>query len=163
MERTIDGFKVTARIEYDHDMGEPWKEHDGHGVVSEWTTRAKRPGERVLNQDRGSYRYYDFAATVRLARRDDWDAPPYGTGTAKQRAERAAEADYRRMKAWCDNEWHWCGVVLSVSRAGICLDDHAASLWGIESDAGDYFEEVFDELIDDALDVARAKVAALTA
>jgi hypothetical protein len=63
-------FKVT--IEGDGDMGEPWKEHDGHGVVSDWTSRDKRPGERVLCEDRGSKRFYDVQASSKIARRDGW-------------------------------------------------------------------------------------------
>lgn len=63
-------FKVT--IEQDSDMGEPWKEHDGHGVVSDWERRDKRPGERVLCSERGSKRFYDVQETMKIAYRDGW-------------------------------------------------------------------------------------------
>ena len=80
IERNGRTFKVT--IDRD-DMGPPWEEHDGHGPVSDWTTRDKRPGEMVLHQDGRSRRYYDFAGAVVLARKDGWDTEPYNTGTAK--------------------------------------------------------------------------------
>jgi len=37
------------------------------------------------------------------------------------------------MAAWKNDEWYYCGVILSVAIDGIVLDDHAASLWGIEA------------------------------
>ena len=48
----------------------------------------------------------------------------------------------------------YVGVVLSVSRKGIVLKKYAASLWGIESDSGDYFNEVANELFSEALEAA---------
>lgn len=151
---TVEGFTLSARIERDSDMGEPWLEHDGHGPVSLWTHYPKRAGERILCEDGGRKRYYDFEAAVKLALKDGWDAPPYGTGTKGQQAARAAEADFERLRRWCNDHWWWCGVVLTVASAdedlGI-LDEHAASLWGIESDAGDYLIDVANELISEAL------------
>ncbi|MFM0341157.1 hypothetical protein [Paraburkholderia fungorum] len=66
------GYPFRVRIEADQCMGAPWEEHDGHGVVSDWTTRDKRPGEIVLNTDRSSRRYYDVEASMKIARRDGW-------------------------------------------------------------------------------------------
>lgn len=160
---TIDGITITARIEHDADMGEPWKEHDVHGPVSDWTRRAKLPGEMVLAESRcGSKRFYGFQEAVKIARRDGWDAPPYG-GTPGQKAHRAAMADFENLRAWCNDEWHWCGVVLSVSVDGITLDNHAASLWGLESDDEDGIIAEANELIDEALDVAKAIVGRIKA
>ena len=68
----IDGRTFNVTIEPDSSHGAPWEEEDGHGPVSEWTRRDKRPGERVLCEDRGSRRYYDFAEACRIARRDGW-------------------------------------------------------------------------------------------
>ena len=67
---TIEGREYTWTVEYDCDIGAPWGKHDGHGPVTEWTTRPKGPGERVLAEDRGSYRYYDYAEACRIAKRD---------------------------------------------------------------------------------------------
>jgi hypothetical protein len=32
----------------------PWERADGHGPVSDWTRREKRPGERVLHPKKSS-------------------------------------------------------------------------------------------------------------
>lgn len=159
---TVHGFEITAHLEHDGDHGAPWETCDFHGPVSDWTHCAKSPGQRILVTDRDARRYYDIAEATRIARRDGWDAPPIGEGTAGQRAARAVEADFRYLKAWCDDEWYYVGVVLSVSRNGIMLERHAASLWGIESTSGDYLTDVANELVAEALDVSRAQIAALT-
>lgn len=164
----VEGFTIKARIVDDDTNRTPW-EDDGHGPVSDWTTREKRPGERTLSQDRGSRRFYDFAEAVKRARADGWDAPPFGTGTAGERAARAAELDFKMLKAWCDDEWHYVGVVLSVWRADVCLAKHAASLWGIEANyphteaerANEYLQEVANELLPEAMDEARKVFAKL--
>lgn len=163
----IDGFTVTARIEHDNNAGTPWEREDGHGPVSDWTRRDKLPGERVLNEDGGSKRYYHFEEAVKIAKRDGWDAPPYGTGTKSERAARAAEHDFQALRAWCNDEWSYCGIVLSVAKSGVTLDEHAASLWGIErnypgSDNA-YLTEVANELLDEALDAAKKTLAKLRA
>lgn len=75
------GHTFRIEIEQDEDMREPWEEHDGHGIVSDWTTRDKAPGERVLNADRTSKRYYDVQETIKRARADGW-------GTDEQALER---------------------------------------------------------------------------
>lgn len=201
-------FTVTARIVRDEHMGAPWEEHDGHGPVSEWTDRAKRPGERVLNEDRGSKRYYDFQEAVKIARRDGWgwiphkltierDGETYPCGgratagpftahdaedfnraihsvykqhretmTAGQYAAHAAERDYQAMRAWCRDEWWWGGVVLSVEKAGVVLDDHAASLWGIECNYPEsdnsYLTEVANELLPEAIEAGKAVMEKLS-
>lgn len=128
----------------------PWKEHDGHGIVSEWTTRDKAPGERVLWEDRRSKLYYDVAESIALAKRDGWDAKPYNTDkrqTKGQQAAKAVEADYDFLRRWCAGEWYWCGYVVEVD------GEHVDSLWGIESDAindkdsGYTYDELFSAAI----------------
>lgn len=159
----VGAFTATATLYHDSGHGTPWEEGGDHGAVSEWTTRDKRPGERVLCRDGHHRRYYDFAGAVRTARADGWDAPPYGEGTPGQRAARAAEADFKRLKAWVNDEWIYLGVAVTVEVDGVALVgkyDH--SLWGIESDSGpEYFTEVADELLDDAMKDARARAAEL--
>lgn len=155
----VDGFTVTAIIE-DEDAGNtPW-EDDGHERVSDWVSRPKRPEERVLCASHSTYRYYDFAEAVKIALRDNWDAEPYGTGTPGQRAERAAERDYKAIKAWCNDEWSYCGVCVSVACDGVELTKrYDAALWGIKLNypGGNnaYLTEVANELLDDALASAR--------
>ena len=141
-----------ARIERDDNMGTPWDEHDGHGPVSDWTSRNKRPGELVLNSDRGSRRYYDFQAAMKQARAEGWQTAPYDvpTETAGQRAYRAVMADFNRLRAWCRDDWCWVGVIVEkVETCPACAHTRpveAASLWGLESDQTEYLAETAREL-----------------
>ena len=94
------------RIQYPHDdtMGPPWKEHDGHGPVTEWVTRDKMPNERLLIADRSHKRYYDMAEAMTIAKRDKWGEVREGE-SAGQRAARAVEADFQSMRRYCEGEW----------------------------------------------------------
>lgn len=123
------GHTISLKWYQDLDCAPPWEDEDGHGPVSEWTSRDKRPGERVLHSDRHSKRYYDFAEAVRIAKRDGWDAPPYKTGTKGQQAVRAAEADYEFLRRWCNDDWCWVGYVITIEDLG-----YEDSCWGFCSD-----------------------------
>lgn len=73
------------------------------------------------------------------------------THTAKSYAAGAAEQDFDRLRAWCNDEWQYLGVVVEL------LDDNGngtgetASVWGIESDSYDYLAETAHELADEIL------------
>lgn len=60
-----------------------------------------------------------------------------------------------QIEQWRNDYWFFAGVVLSVYKAGVCLSDHAASLWGIECNLGgtsnDYLLDVVKELENEAL------------
>ena len=133
------GYTAQIEIERDEHMGEPWKEHDGHGNVTEWVTRDKRPGERLLCSDRSQKRFYDYQGAIEKARAEGWDAPPYSTGTKGEQAVRAVNADFELLRAWCNDEWYWCGVIVTVCKNGVTIGTD--SLWGIES-CGDYWQEI---------------------
>ena len=70
-------------------------------------------------------------------------------------------------EAYFDDDWFYCGVVISVSRNGVDISEHAASLWGIECNYpgsnNAYLSEVAIELIDDALICARDSLNAMQA
>lgn len=138
----------TITIEPDQDHGAPWEECDGHGPVSDWTTRDKRPGELILTHDRHSKRYYDLEAATAIALRDGWNTarPPAPAGeTKRQQAARAARADYAWLRAWCRDEWSYVGVVVAWQE-----DPHrSASLWGVESNEPAYIETVARELAEE--------------
>jgi len=134
---------ITIKWYHDEDSGPPWEACDGHGPVSEWTTRDKRPGERLLCSDRNSKRYYDFAGAIKLAKKDGWDAPPYKTGTKGEQALRAVESDYEHLRRWCNDDWHYVGYQIEIE--GQIYED---SLWGIESDGmDDVTKDAFAEAI----------------
>lgn len=69
--------------------------------------------------------------------------------------------------AWSRDEWFFSGVVLSVEREGVTLSDHAASLWAIDANHPDgtstYLAEVANELLPEAMDVARDTLRKLCA
>ena len=130
------GYTATVLVEYDEDSGPPWDDCDGHGPVTDWVTRDKRPGELVLCCGRGGKRYYDYSGALKVARKDGWDAAPYSnTETKGQRAHKAVMADYEHLRAWCNEEWRYVGVTVRLYHNGQKVDDD--TLWGLE-DCNDY-------------------------
>ena len=82
----------------------------------------------------------------------------------------------RNRDLWRRDEWFFCGIVLSVSKRGILLNDHAASLWRIEANYPGWCDEprgygeehdnsyltfVANELLDEAIDAGRAALELL--
>lgn len=70
----------------------------------------------------------------------------------------------KQIAAWKNDEWFFCGIVIAVSRNGVELSDHAASLWGIDcnfpsrrKNPNSYLSEVCEELQSEALETARKK------
>lgn len=164
---TFEHRGLTFRVEFPHDEwhGAPWEECDGHGPVSDWTSRAKRPGELILATDRHAYRYYDFQAAVALAKSDGWNAKPYDVPgeTRGQRAAKAAVADFEFLRRWCNDDWCYVGVVVTLLDAeGEDVDGR--SIWGIDSGSRDYLtdtaHELADELADEHAETLAAAIAA---
>ena len=90
------------------------------------------------------------------------DAGFIGAGNGwRDRFAKAQDKAESIMAAWKSDEWYYCGVILSVAIDGITLDDHAASLWGIEANYPDsdnaYLTEVANELLFEALKTAKAE------
>jgi hypothetical protein len=159
----IGDLLVIARIEPDCDVTPPWERDCGHGPVSDWVRRAKLAGELELCRDRWNARYYDIAAATLIARRDGWDAPGApDRETPRQKAARAARHDFDVLRQWCADLWCYVGVVLSVQHvpSGVMLDNHAASLWGIEwnypGSDNSYAWSCADEMVSEALQVGKA-------
>lgn len=153
IEINIGGVDLVFKVEFEHDTdaGAPWENSDGHGDVSEWTTRGKRAGELVLSNDRGSKRYYDFAGACRTALRDGWDTHPYNTDgkeTKRQQAAKAARANYEYLQEWCTDRWRYVGVIVTLLDTDCNDTEVTASLWGVE-DRNDYHETVAQELTDE--------------
>lgn len=84
----------------------------------------------------------------------------YDTDTTPMDSDCYSPYDVAR---WKNDDWFYVGVVLSVSRNGVELSDHAASLWGVDCNFSDtsnaYLSEVAQELQAEALDTARAELA----
>src|SRR5262245_28289109 len=164
-----EGHKFRVEIARDDDMQEPWKEHDGHGVISEWTSRGKYAGEKVLASDRGtSFRYYNIQETMAIAKQDGWGASEKGQEQLAAKLGRkptkgeltalAVDEDFERMKAWCDDEWYWVYVRVVLlkedpdARGGFFETVFDTSLGGIDgSDQEDYLTDMAYELAGEVL------------
>jgi len=66
------------------------------------------------------------------------------------------------VKRWMNDEWFYCGVVLSVSKNGILIDEHAASLWGVDCNFSDtanaHLSELAQEMEYEAVEYAKKRV-----
>lgn len=158
------GRKFRVDHFYDNDHGAPWEENDGHGPVSEWTMRDNLPGELVLCTDRSLRRYYDYAAAVRIAKRDGWGhANTPATATKNQKAAIAALANFEYLRAWCNDQWNYIGIEatqIETTGDGEEIDGESSALWGIESNSGAYLEEVARELADEICNTITKREAA---
>lgn len=145
---TREALGHTWTIEWiaDHDSAAPWESEDGHGPVSDWTGRDKRPGELILHADRGSRRYYDFQAAVKQARAEGWNVAPYEWPTKGVQANNAAWTDFERLRDWCNDGWHYCGITVKLDGT-----DFEASLWGIESEADEHHETIIEDLMQECI------------
>lgn len=138
----VDGVEVKVTYTYDEDSDPPWENCDGHGLVTGWMRRDKLPCERVLCEDHrggcnghGMRRYYDWQEACRRARKEGWNAEPYD---APNRIERAVQNQFDYFKAWCDDEWCYVGVCVSVGT----VED---SVWCVET-WKDYHKEYAREM-----------------
>lgn len=162
---TVGARSYRINFENDLDSGAPWKEEDGHGVISEWTTRDKRPSELVLCVDGRSKRYYDVSETIRIAKRDGWGLGndqmkvlSEKLGRAPTQKETTAEAvrlDYEHLRGWCNDEWHWCGVIVTdVTADEDAENDYGHAVWGYNDKQGISYE--VDNLIQTLQEEAKA-------
>lgn len=173
--RDVLGDKRTfvMAIAHDDDDTPPWERAEGHGPVSDWTTRDKRPGEVELSSGHGRKRFYDWQEATAIAKRDGWGLSPAHLltlaalkGRKPTRKEIAAEAvrrDFEFLRSWCNDQWHYVGVVVfelphdkELNPESVADDlpfkylPHA-SIWGIESNADSYLAETAEELIGELL------------
>lgn len=159
-------FTFLVEFEADEDAGAPWEVDESHGVVSDWVTRPKRPSEVVLRRTRYSVIYYDFAASVKRARMEGWDDGE--GGTKGERAVRAVLNDIEVLRAWCNGDWGYVGVIVTLLGPDGSKTDVSDSLWAIET-LGDYHIEQARLIADELLggygvswgDVAKATYGAL--
>jgi hypothetical protein len=141
---TLNDKTYQVRIEPDDTESAPWVSEDGHGPVRTtthalYTNLRKRPGERLLHESGGTAWLYDWQEAIRIAKRDKWGPSPVD----------AVQADFDRLRAFARGDWQYVGVVVQpVCPCGSqATKSETASLWGIESDAGTYLDEVAQELI----------------
>lgn len=148
-------------------------------------TFTEKFGPFVCEGDTITCKAHGFIFTARIVRDDCGDAPDerqdgfwpslykdaagfIGAGDGWRDRFDAAQARAEAvMESWRKDEWFFCGVVISVRFDGIAIDDHAASLWGIEANYPDsdnaYLAEVANELLPEAITAAKAERARLCA
>jgi hypothetical protein len=161
--KTINGRDFLATVQQDDYQPLPWKEDDGHGTVSEWVHRDKAPGELILNSDGGLKRFYDFSASVKTARRDNWGSKKCTDSmTAGQRAAQAARDDYEYLRAFCSDEWSYVFIKLQS------LDDDGkptgieASVSGTEGTRHG-IRDAYEDLAAECIAEERAELATIAA
>jgi hypothetical protein len=124
------------KIEHDDSGFAPWENDCGHGPVSDWERRDKLPGEMILNEDRGSKRFYDFAEACRMARKDKWGFLPGELQTRKV---------FGRWHAWIDGRYlrrgkrekRFHSVDVDINKAiGAVYANHRATMTAREYAAG---------------------------
>ena len=106
--------------------------------------RSKRPGEMILNSivvPIVSTTLPKLCPKRRMEHCTIQLAYQWRTGT------RCSACRLQISAAWCNDQWHYCGIVVTLLDADGEPDSIKASLWGIESDGDDYHEEAIGELI----------------
>jgi hypothetical protein len=111
---------------------------------------------RVAIEDRHAKQFYDFAGAVRTARRGGWSCEGMPAGVSPgERAALAARQDYEYLRAWCEDDWRYVGIVvwLETEDGGDVegADEYSFALWRIESFAVDCLSETARELAADIL------------
>jgi hypothetical protein len=159
----VHGRRVRVDFTHDEYMGAPWKEHDGHGVVRQSKNAhshygEKEPHERPLNRPASHewQYYYDVQGSIKRALEEGWGYIEINdwmrllgqrrkNPTKRMIAALAVEEDFQHLRAWCNDEWHWCSVSVMDVETGI-----EQSMGGIESNSDQsYFDEVISDLADE--------------
>ena len=168
------GVPFRVHFESDDHMGAPWDEECGHGPVREvsysyYSKPTKFAGERVMHQDGRTAWLYDWAGAMVQAREEGWGlgedelvklTKQLGrTPTPGQVTERAVSLDFQRLCRWLSSDWTWVGVCVEELHAkdfseGIInpvCSRYENAIWGIESDAGEYLDQVAHEMAEERL------------
>ena len=140
-----EGKRFRVYHEHDTDSGPPWENSDGHGPVRSSHGADKRACERLLAKNQHTHWYYNWQDACKQARKDGWNAPPYD---APNRIERAVQADFDFLRGWLTDDWHYVGVCVAMVNDDDedITEKYENALWGIESNAGEYLDEVAHEL-----------------
>lgn len=123
------GLYAIVKLEYDTDYNWPWKNSEGHGVVSDWEHCGEADGRWELCEAHYSRRYYDWRETLKIAKRDGWGH----SGDIMD----AVRRDYEYLRAWCNDEWYYVGLIVELYDANEELIGED-SCWGYESYCEDY-------------------------
>jgi hypothetical protein len=138
------GYTVIIQAHHDEVSGPPWDHQDGHGVVSKWERRNKRPGELVLAGGRHSERiFYDLEETTSIAKRDGWGLSDEHKKALADRlghdptsAEIVAESvqrNFRYLRGWVNGDWFFQGYTTQITAPDGAKSD-GDSCWGFDDE-----------------------------
>lgn len=138
-------FTYTIEREQDTDYN-PLEDEDGHGVVSDWTSRRKYPSEVIIADDHGTRRYYDIQASIANFTKFGGFTATDGK-TLKQVVAEAVERDKDFLERWFSDKV-WCDIIrVKVTFKGFTLECDSC-LGGVYSDSPDsYIAEIADDLV----------------
>jgi hypothetical protein len=145
----IGPYAVDIKQEYDPDPDLSW-----FGAYSD--TPGVDAIDRDTTGDRGNsreYRYWNPATTLDEQYRDLHRAG-HAKADAWLKALEYRERDYNRMERFNRGHWAMVGIVATARIGGMVCG--SASLWGIESDGGDYIDEMALEIAGEAAHEADA-------
>ncbi len=145
----IGPYMVELKQDYDDDPDLSWlgefSNTPGPDAIDRTKTRA---GTRAHE-----FRYWNPAVTL-----DEHYRELHGAGFSKADAWLKAleyrERIYSRIESFCHGYWVMIGITATARIDDIVCGD--ASLWGIESDAGDHIDEIAHELAREAVAAAAA-------
>jgi len=161
------GYSLRVKIENDDCSDAPWDGDSGHGEVRHeyqyhGTPKLAR-GETILYSERGDHWIYNQGAAFVTAWRDGWGLSTDSLakltrklGKKPTRSQIRAEAvrqDMAFLRGYLSNDWNYVGVYVTLHDAA-GVEVSADSLWGIESNAGDYLLEVAAECADNCMHAA---------
>lgn len=137
------GRNFVAKIVVDETNEPPWSVMDSLGSVTDWTRKDPNPGQKILITDKGCRRYYNHGEAIVKCR---------GEGIKPADAHRFVNQEYDYFRSWCNDEWHYVGVIVfPITARGDELRSYRECLWGIESNATDHINEAMINLADDIL------------
>lgn len=166
------GYYLHVKIKNDDCSDAPWDRDSGHGDVRhEWcsygTPKLAR-GETILHSERGDHWIYNQGAAFVIAWRDGWGLSPdslakltRALGKKPTRSQIRAEAvrqDMAFLRGYLSDDWSYIGVCVTLYDAAD-TEISSDSLWGIESNAGDYLLEVAAECADNCMHAAGIDLA----
>lgn len=115
----------------------------------------------MLEVDGGQRRFYDAQEATKIAKRDGWGLPEEelegwirgrdGVRPTKAMiARRAVEKDFDHLKAFCDDEWTYVGVIVTLLDGEDDTPTKVSAMrWGLETCVPNIFDDTAQELVDE--------------
>lgn len=110
-----------------------------------------------------------FTVTARVQHDNDYQIDDDDMHNIDQEVTGCNEEQQEKLlaarKAWFNDEWFYCGIVLKVEKNGITLEDYAGSLWGMEANYPDsnnsHLFEAANEMLPEALEAGKKAIQGL--